>query len=59
MKYHEKCSSIYFKYTQDELAHLLMPKKDIVYTYVIENNEKGVTDFISYFIMDCALLENK
>jgi len=56
--YHEKNSKMYFKFTQDELAHLLMPKKGLVYTYVIENNEKGITDFITYFAMDCSLVEN-
>ena len=25
IKYHEKNSKMYFKYTQDELAHILMP----------------------------------
>ena len=44
---------MYYKMSQDDIVHWLMPKEDAVWTYVIENpNEKGkaeVTDFFSMY----------
>ena len=44
---------LFFKYSQDDLMHLLLPKDDIVWTYVIEGDEENgkpvVTDFVSMY----------
>lgn len=44
---------IYYKMNQDEVRHFLLPKDNVVWTYVIENeDEKGklvVTDFFSMY----------
>ena len=44
---------LFFKYSQDDIMHLLLPKDDIVWTYVIEgedvNGKPVVTDFISMY----------
>ena len=44
---------LFFKYSQDDIMHLLLPKDDIVWTYVIdgvdEKGNKAVTDFISMY----------
>lgn len=44
---------LYFKYSQDDLMHLLLPKDGIVWTYVIEgdfvNDKPVVTDFVSMY----------
>lgn len=38
------------KYKQEEVAHMLLPKKDVIYTYVVESGEtKEVTDFVSFY----------
>ena len=41
---------ISFKYSQEELGHLLIPREDIVYTLVVTDpkNDKKITDFISF-----------
>lgn len=43
---------IQYKYTQDEIIHHLLPKEDIVWTYVVEDivgGKKVVTDFFSMY----------
>jgi glycylpeptide N-tetradecanoyltransferase len=38
------------KYKQEEVAHMLLPKKDVIYTYVFESvDTKEVTDFVSFY----------
>ena len=32
---------MYFKYSQDDLKHLLLPKDDVIWTWVIETEEEG------------------
>jgi len=45
----EKRCKTYFYYSQDELLHQLMPKEGVVYTVVIENKDKVITDFVSFY----------
>lgn len=40
---------IQYKYTQDDIMHHLLPKEDIVWTYVVEDSKKVVTDFFSMY----------
>ena len=48
------------KYTQDELAHQLLPRKGVIYTLVVENKEeKKITDFISFYNLPTAILKCK
>ena len=47
----EKRSKGYFVYSQDELLHLLTPKENVMYTIVIENKDKVITDFVSFYLV--------
>lgn len=52
-----------FKFSQDELAHHLMPRKGVIVTLVVENeNENGkkeITDFISFYNLPSSILKCK
>lgn len=38
------------KYSQEDVTHLLLPRKEVVYTYVVESGEtKEVTDFVTFY----------
>lgn len=57
--HHEKHSKWSIKYNQEELANLLMPRKGVVNTLVIENSEKKeITDFVSYFTVGVTITNN-
>lgn len=44
-------------YSQEEVAHLLMPKSGVVYTYVVEDSDtKKVTDFTSFYRIPTQIL---
>ena len=49
--------NIHFVFTKEQLAHQLLPKENIVTTYVVEDpNQKGkLTDFMSFtwFFQQC------
>lgn len=38
---------MYYKFSQDDVVHFMMPKDNVVWTYVIEDESKKVTDFFS------------
>uniref|UniRef100_A0A7S3MZS9 Glycylpeptide N-tetradecanoyltransferase n=1 Tax=Strombidium inclinatum TaxID=197538 RepID=A0A7S3MZS9_9SPIT len=45
-------TQIYYKMSQEEIAHFLLPKDDVVWTYVVEGEVDGksaVTDFFSMY----------
>ena len=48
MKQQEKYKS-YYKFNQDEVRHFLLPKQGVVWTYVIENEDKQGKKYISDF----------
>lgn len=43
-----------------EVKHMLTPKDQIVDSYVVEDaKEKKITDFVSFYIVPCAVLKHK
>ena len=47
-----------FKWSQDEMAHYLMPREGIIYTLVVENtDQKTITDFISFYNLPNQILK--
>ena len=57
LKEHLKQFKLALKYKQEDVAHLLLPKKDVVFTYVVEDGKsKEVTDFISFYRLPSQIL---
>mmetsp|Transcript_7105 Transcript_7105/g.11981 ORF Transcript_7105/g.11981 Transcript_7105/m.11981 type:complete len:152 (+) Transcript_7105:1014-1469(+) len=51
-----------FKFSQDELAHHLMPREGVVYTLVvemIEGKERSINDFISMYYLPSQILKKE
>ena len=42
-----------------EIEHKFMPQKDIVYSFVVEDDKENLTDFISYFIINTDVTHHK
>lgn len=55
----EKRSKGYFLYSQEELANQLMPRQNVIYTVVIENSEKQITDFVSFYLVASSILRDE
>jgi glycylpeptide N-tetradecanoyltransferase len=36
----------------------LLPRKDVVYSYVVENEQKQVTDVVSFYCLPSSVLKN-
>lgn len=48
------------KYSIEEVAHLLLPRNGVVYTYVVETiDTKEVTDFVSFYRLPSQILNKE
>ncbi|MCQ2821519.1 MAG: hypothetical protein MJ252_30035 [archaeon] len=46
-------------YSKEEVKHWLVPKKDVVFSYVIENKDHIVTDFFSFYSLPSSVLQHE
>lgn len=44
-------------FTEEEVAHLLLPREGVVYTYVV-NGKSGLTDFFSFYSIPSSIIGN-
>jgi glycylpeptide N-tetradecanoyltransferase len=44
---------------QDEIAHHLLPRDEVMYTIVIENDKKQITDFVSFYNLPSQILKRE
>jgi glycylpeptide N-tetradecanoyltransferase len=47
---------IHIAFTEERLEHTFMPIKGVMYSYVVENEEKQITDFISFYYLSYSVL---
>ena len=45
-------------FSKKEIAHFFLPRKNVIYSYCIENQEGKVTDFISFYSLPSSVLNN-
>lgn len=46
-------------YSKNEVEHWFVPRKNIVYSYVVENDEGIITDFISFYLLPSSILQHE
>jgi glycylpeptide N-tetradecanoyltransferase len=49
---------IKFHFDKEEVAHWLLPRKKVVYSYVLENSDGVVTDLISFYSLPSSVLNH-
>ena len=42
----------------EEVKHMLIPREEIVDTYVVETDKK-ITDFVSFYIVPCSVFKHE
>lgn len=45
-------------YSKEDVEHWFVPRKNIVYSYVIENDKGVITDFISFYLLPSSILKH-
>lgn len=45
-------------FTADEVAHWVLPRDKVVYSYVVENDDGKVTDMLSFYELNSSILKN-
>ncbi|GAA55704.1 glycylpeptide N-tetradecanoyltransferase [Clonorchis sinensis] len=46
-------------FSQDEFEHFFLPREDIVNSFVVENDEKVITDFCSYYVLPSSVMKSQ
>ncbi|QPG95210.1 glycylpeptide N-tetradecanoyltransferase [Epichloe festucae Fl1] len=49
------------EFTAEEAKHWFLPKKDVkqvIWSYVVEDNNKNITDFFSFFCVESSIIKN-
>jgi glycylpeptide N-tetradecanoyltransferase len=49
---------LYTIYTEEEIAHYMLPRESVLYSYVVEDEDKQITDFISFYSLPSSILEH-
>ena len=50
---------VHFVYSQEEFMHLMVPKKGVIYTIVIEGADGKLTDFVSFYNLPSQILKDE
>ena len=45
-------------YSEEEVEHWFVPRDKVVYSYVIEDNNEEITDFISFYLLPSSILKH-
>lgn len=51
--------TLYQIFTDERVEHMLLPKKDIVYTYVVPGPDGKLTDFVSFYVVPYSVLKHE
>ena len=55
----EKEFKVHGYYDEDQVRHWFVPRKNVVYSYVREDNDKKITDFISFYSLPSSILQHE
>ena len=47
-----------FLYNKEEVAHQMLPRENVMFSHVVENDEGEITDFISYYSLPSTVLKS-
>jgi len=52
--------SLHIQYTIEEIAHFLLPRENVIESFVVEDPESGkITDFISFYSLPSTVLRHE
>lgn len=51
---------VHFEYTVEEFKHFMMPREDVIFSFVVEDPEtKNITDFFSFYYLPSSILRHE
>lgn len=50
--------SLYIEFTEGDIRHFFTPQNDVIYSYVVENDQGQITDFFSFYSLPSSVLKN-
>jgi len=49
---------VHLEFSEEDAAHWLLPRAGVFYSYVVENKDGEITDFLSYYELNSHVLQN-
>lgn len=56
-KYLEKFD-LYHKFSVEDVKHYFTPVDNVIYAYVVENEDKKITDFFSFYCLPSTIINH-
>ena len=56
---YEKKFKVHGYYSKEHVAHWFLPRKNVIYSYVREDDKKKITDFISFYSLPSSILQHE
>ena len=53
-----KTSKVHFVFNSEEIKHFMLPQKDVIYSYVVEDKSGKITDFFSFYSLPSSVLKD-
>ena len=50
---------VHITFSESEVHHFLLPKQNVVWSYVVDDTDGNVTDFISFYALNSQILDNE
>ena len=51
--------SLYVDFSEGDVRHFFMPQEEVIYSYVVENEQNQITDFFSFYSLPSSVLKNQ
>lgn len=52
------CYKVHISFTEEEVAHFLVPQKGVIYSYLVRDADGKVTDFTSFYALPSSVLNH-
>ena len=49
---------LHISFTEDEVAHFLLPQEWVIESYVVDDGNNKITDFISFYSLPSSVLKH-
>ena len=49
---------VHITFTEDEVAHFLLPQNNIIHSMLVEGEDGEVTDFVSFYTLNSTIIDH-
>jgi glycylpeptide N-tetradecanoyltransferase len=49
---------LHIQFSEEEVAHFMLPRENVIESFVVEGENKEITDFISFYSLPSSILRH-